>query len=379
MSKVNAEAKNLMVEVETMLTKRGMPLTERNKINLIQGVDSFRRRYRDWKRWNEEQKHDERLANRHLTPEREAHGRAWAAKQSPPVEILSQQALERCVAYAEIEFEQAQKDYAAAVAEGQRLHQEAIAYQQQVATDALSKPMADNPVYRKYSRRLTPLSEDNVEIYRGYSIDDLRKMCDLAKYNATNDLMLDNPPSAFEFAAVAKWIDVNYLDPGCQENWSNGFLCLQEIGVLRPQSIPTHVIEMAEPRLPEAPEPVKQSKTSGYATNQAEVFANAVAEIKAGPVGQYLAELPNFELTDIFVSEVYNEMFAKRVEITRDNVRKFAYFNMRKHRILAANIFDDSEVLAWTVDAQDAGKVSSEQYRKQVELFGNFSLSRGRV
>lgn len=370
--------KQLMIEVDAMLERKGMEVNERNRQAMIQFEPSFKRRYRDWKKWNEEQKRLERQASRSITPQREAHGRAWAKKQNPPIEILSRESLERCVEFAELEFQEQQKEYEAAVAEGQRLHEQAVEYEKQFARDIMSKPCPTNAVHRKYAHMMSPLNDSTVEIYAGYKIDDLKNMVELAKHQATNTLtlMLGTPPDRDELAACARFIELNFYDPGCEENWTNSFLILQELNILRPRPVPTHVVDdLRAPTLPPVPEVVRQEpRTSGRGSNSQDVFEGAIAEIKAGPVGEYLDEIGG--LSDIFISEVYNEMFAKRASTDRDSVRRYCYFNMKKRGGVIAGKFTDDEIANWTTDAVESGKVSSDEWRRQITTYGSFSLSR---
>ena len=390
--------RDLLEVVREYLQRVGREDTERNRLNAIYTNPNWMKR---WPTYKAAQKKAAMNAPRQkptTKPEDQALVDQWLAMRNEQIKAYNESLTtgiglpklelgyanfqitpEKALYEAREWFEERQQEYDDTVTAAGRARVQYIQADNDRANKLLHQPIdLNDPIYLKYRVRLTPLTDQQLDDYAKWPVDDLQRGIAFTKSQAALTIDLNGALSEHEWACVIRFVQTNGLDPMAQENYETAALILTEHNVIRRKELGPVTVNIEPPKLPEPVIRPVETQPMSRAQEQMQRENDLIAEIKA-KFGEYATEISDNDsvpLENTVLLEAYSELMKNRAELSRENVRKALFYAILKIRGQrpAHSAFTNEEVDGF--NSGDMSDVSSEELKRQLTKWGDFKRSR---
>lgn len=388
--------RDLLEVVREYLQRVGREDTERNRLNAIYTNPNWMKR---WPAYKAAQKKAAMNAPRQkptTKPEDQALVEQWLAMRNEQIKKYNESLttgiglpkLEIGYANFQITFEKAlyearewfssrQQEYDDTVTAAGRARVQYIESENQRANNLIHRPIDQNdPIYLKYKIRLTPLTDQQLDDYSKWPVDDLRKGIEFTKSQAALNINLNGPLTEHEWACVTRFVQTNNLDPMGVENFETAALLLAEHNVIRRKDLGPVTVDIEPPKLPEPiARPVVEPEPQGRAAEQSRRERDTIRDCRK-VLNEYLIEIEQGDepVPDGVVFAAYDSLLKTRTPIDRRSVRKAVFYATLKTGRKPSGYLDD-EIESF-IDQTEMQQVSAEEYKRQMALYGDVRLGR---
>jgi len=395
---------SVLTEIDLYLKKHGKPITRDNRARAAQGVAKWRN---GWKDAMAEETKKSQAANRAAkanssdVADDEAIGYAFIEQANREIDqrnaqrtsgayeqplVLGQNiSIASAIEQGKLWWAGVEQDHDDKVTAAGRTLIEMEKAAHAHANRVMHQRDENDPIYLKYKHLLTPLTEEQAREINLLLVKDVVKgpreyketiaRCQFVAAEALCTTVLPE-----EWDRVYRWIQTFELDPWAEENWSNGFLVLRDHGIIRRTLPPMPKIEAPQkPKADSRRQVAREKLPQGRAQEQMQREADMLADIKAvfGDVVEDISSHDSVPVEDAVLVEAYSELMKARAELTRENIRKAIFYAILKVRGQrpAHSAFTNEEVDGF-VYAAEAGKISAEETKRQLEKYGDVSTAR---